>query len=80
MRNLFKLENNEKRDPSDWTNYNVSVSNIIPRCYTGHEQLTDFALINMNGRLYDPALGRFLSTDNEVKRPLKWCVYLVCGN
>ncbi|MCX6155724.1 MAG: RHS repeat-associated core domain-containing protein, partial [Candidatus Kapabacteria bacterium] len=57
------------REPSDWTNYNVSVSNIIPRGYTSHEHLTDFALINMNGRLYDPALGRFLSTDNYVQSP-----------
>jgi len=33
------------------------------RGYTGHEQLNDFGLINMNARLYDPLLGRFLAPD-----------------
>jgi RHS repeat-associated protein len=36
------------------------------RGYTGHEELPTFALINMNGRLYDPALGRMLSPDGIV--------------
>ena len=39
------------------------------RGYTGHEHLPAFGLINMNGRLYDPILGRFLSTDNYVQEP-----------
>ena len=39
------------------------------RGYTGHEMLTDFNLINMNGRMYDPLLGRFLSPDNYVQFP-----------
>ncbi|MCM1078366.1 MAG: hypothetical protein NC344_00760 [Bacteroidales bacterium] len=34
------------------------------RGYTGHEMLPEFELINMNGRVYDPVLGRFLSPDN----------------
>mgnify|MGYP006956032332 CR=1 FL=1 len=29
----------------------------------------DFDIINMNGRLYDPVLGRFFSPDNYVKMP-----------
>lgn len=33
------------------------------RGYTGHEHLVDYQLINMNGRLYNPILGRFLSPD-----------------
>ncbi|MDR0604702.1 MAG: hypothetical protein LBG80_10405 [Bacteroidales bacterium] len=33
------------------------------RGFTGHEHLPEFALINMNGRMYDPILGRFLSPD-----------------
>ncbi|MCX6153842.1 MAG: RHS repeat-associated core domain-containing protein, partial [Candidatus Kapabacteria bacterium] len=58
------------RNPIDWSDYTVTTTlDIIPRGYTGHEHLTDFALINMNGRLYDPALGRFLSTDNYVQSP-----------
>jgi RHS repeat-associated protein len=31
--------------------------------------LPEFNLINMNGRLYDPQIGRFLSTDNYVQEP-----------
>ncbi|MDR3527908.1 MAG: RHS repeat-associated core domain-containing protein [Rhizomicrobium sp.] len=33
------------------------------RGYTGHEHIDALCLINMNARLYDPALGRFLGTD-----------------
>ena len=29
----------------------------------------EFGLVNMNGRLYDPTLGRFLSPDNYVQEP-----------
>jgi len=41
----------------------------IARGYCGHEMLNDFQLINMNGRMYDPVLGRFLSPDNYVQMP-----------
>ena len=39
------------------------------RGYCCHEMLNDFQLINMNGRMYDPVLGRFLSPDNYVQMP-----------
>jgi RHS repeat-associated protein len=39
------------------------------RGYTGHEHLPEFGLINMNGRMYDPVLGRFLSPDPFVQAP-----------
>lgn len=39
------------------------------RGYTGHEHIPEFGLINMNGRMYDSALGRFLSPDNHVQLP-----------
>jgi RHS repeat-associated protein len=42
---------------------------LFGRGYTGHEHLTQFGLINMNARLYDPALGRFLSPDPYVQAP-----------
>ncbi|WP_334319702.1 RHS repeat-associated core domain-containing protein [Termitidicoccus mucosus] len=35
----------------------------VTRGFTGHEHLDDFGLIHMNGRVFDPALGRFLSAD-----------------
>jgi RHS repeat-associated protein len=34
--------------------------------YTGHEHLDAVALIHMNGRLYDPLIGRFVSADPTV--------------
>jgi len=42
---------------------------FLGRGYTGHEHLTQLGLINMNARLYDPALGRFLSPDPYVQMP-----------
>lgn len=39
----------------------------LTRGYTGHEHLGVFALINMNGRLYDPIVGRMLSPDNHIQ-------------
>jgi RHS repeat-associated protein len=39
------------------------------RGYTGHEHLPWFGLVNMNGRLYDPAVGSFLSPDNYIQMP-----------
>ncbi|MBQ7273742.1 MAG: RHS repeat-associated core domain-containing protein, partial [Bacteroidales bacterium] len=42
---------------------------FLGRGYTGHEHLTWFCLINMNARLYDPLVGRFLSPDPYVQAP-----------
>ena len=42
---------------------------FLGRGYTGHEHLVQFGLINMNARLYDAALGRFLSPDPYVQMP-----------
>jgi RHS repeat-associated protein len=58
-----------RRNPVDWTYNNVSTPAILTRGYTGHEHIDEFGIINMNGRLYDPLLGRFLSTDNFVQDP-----------
>jgi RHS repeat-associated protein len=37
--------------------------------FTGHEHDDEFGLINMRGRMYDPALGRFLSPDPLISQP-----------
>ncbi|MDR1153694.1 MAG: hypothetical protein LBL04_03205 [Bacteroidales bacterium] len=42
---------------------------VFDRGFTGHEHLDEFGLINMNGRMYDPVVGRFLSPDPYVQDP-----------
>ena len=42
---------------------------LLDRGYTGHEHLASVGLIHMNGRLYDPALHRFLMPDNYIQDP-----------
>jgi RHS repeat-associated protein len=59
-----------RRDKDDWS-YTLTGEPALfaDRGYTGHEHLDPFGLINMNGRLYDPLVGRFLSPDNYVQSP-----------
>ena len=50
--------------------YPCSFDQYFDRGYTGHEHLLEeMGLINMNGRMYDPNLGRFLSPDNYIQSP-----------
>jgi RHS repeat-associated protein len=42
---------------------------ITPDGFTGHEHLDNLDLIHMNGRVYDPQLGRFISADPFVSSP-----------
>lgn len=42
---------------------------FLDRGYTGHEHLQTVGLINMNARIYDPVLRKFLSPDNLVADP-----------
>ena len=41
-------------------------SNVTLRGYTGHEQVDPVGMIHMNGRLYDPRIGRFVQADPVV--------------
>lgn len=59
-----------RRNPTTWDYANVPARpDWLYRGYTGHEHLDEFGLINMNGRLYDPVLGRMLSPDNFIQEP-----------
>ena len=58
-----------RRNPANWADFNVKTPRLISRGYTGHEMIDAFGLINMNGRMYDPAIGRVLSPDNYVQDP-----------
>ena len=44
-------------------------THLFDRGFTGHEHLDKFGLINMNGRLYDPKVARFLSPDPFIQAP-----------
>jgi RHS repeat-associated protein len=59
-----------KRNTTTWTYTGVqTVPAWLYRGFTGHEHLSPFNLINMNGRLYDPLVGRMLSTDSKIQAP-----------
>lgn len=46
-----------------------SLSTTTPRGYIGQEQMSDVGLVNLNARVYDPFIGRFLSPDTTVESP-----------
>ncbi|OUS24651.1 hypothetical protein A9Q99_24095 [Gammaproteobacteria bacterium 45_16_T64] len=39
------------------------------RGYGSHEQLDEMGLVHMNGRIYDPSIGRFMSADVLIQAP-----------
>ena len=45
----------------------VDLNHLSNRGFTGHEQVDAMGLIHMNGRVYDPKLGRFLQADPLVQ-------------
>ena len=62
-----------QRNPNTWANYTANDTYSKPmfdRGFTGHEHLTAFGLINMNGRMYDPVMSSFLSADRFVQNPM----------
>jgi RHS repeat-associated protein len=64
----------QRRDGASWDGVpkdtaSGGASDITPRGYTGHEMLDGLELIHLNGRIYDPVLGRFLSADLFVSDP-----------
>ena len=61
-----------KKRLTDWKaapDYTALASNITTRGFTNHENLDAVGLIHMNGRVYDPNLGKFLSADPFVQAP-----------
>ncbi len=65
-----------RRDPENWNNKLSDAGNLlVDRGYTMHEHLDNFALINMNGRVYDPTIARFLSPDPQLQAPDNWLNY-----
>ena len=81
----------DRRRP-DWTGRLTAASSTAllaaqgrraSRGFTGHEHLDRTGLVHMNGRVYDPLLGRFLSPDPVVSGPAGsqgWALYGYVGN
>lgn len=57
------------RNPDTQQPYEDVPELLLRRGFTGHEWLPWFNLYNMNARLYDPVLGRFMSPDPYVQMP-----------
>lgn len=53
------------------------------RGFTGHEMVDGLDVVHMNGRIYDPTLGRFLQPDpvvQETDNPQNWNAYTYVFN
>lgn len=62
----------QRRDPSTWSvisDVSTHATSGTDRGFTGHEMLDNLGLVHMNGRIYDPLIGRFLSADSYVQFP-----------
>ena len=60
-----------RRNPSTWLPY-ATIQNadaLYDRGFGGHEHIDQFEMINMNGRMYDPVAGMFLSLTHSFKHP-----------
>lgn len=58
-----------QRRLANWQDAPLALLSSLSRGFTGHEHLDSVGLIHMNGRVYDPSIGRFLSADPFVQAP-----------
>jgi len=65
----FELEEEATIDTLGIQNMSAINFALTRRGFTGHEHYPQFKIINMNGRLYDPVIGRFFSPDKFVQLP-----------
>lgn len=70
----------EKLEYDAWGKRRSTVDNVATpdvldgttdnRGFTGHEMLDQLDLVHMNGRVYDPAIGKFMSADPIISDPM----------
>ena len=53
----------------------LSLISQITRGFTGHEQLDSVGLVHMNGRIYEPVIGKMMSADPTVPNPIDGQAY-----
>ena len=60
-----------RRNPTDWSVFAVLTASKAynDHGFGGHEHIDLFDLINMDGRMYDPVVGRFISADPFIQSP-----------
>lgn len=67
----------QRRNPNSWqltsnlenTGFFTYSKPITTIGFTGHEMVDENGIIHMNGRIYDPQLGRFLQADPHIQSP-----------
>jgi RHS repeat-associated protein len=52
-----------------WNTLGASIQETTNRGFTGHEHFDQVGIIHMNGRIYDPTIGRFLQADPIIQDP-----------
>ena len=73
----------KRRFPNGQDDPTGSISSQTTRGFTGQEELADVGLVHMNGRVYDPLLGRFGTPDPTTESPFStqgWNRYSYVGN
>ena len=73
----------QRRNPAWGGPVQASFPNLTTVGFTGQEADNELGLVNMKGRMYDPKVGRFLTTDPVVSDPLSsqhWNPYSYVGN
>ncbi|MDT8321647.1 MAG: RHS repeat-associated core domain-containing protein, partial [Xanthomonadales bacterium] len=63
-----------ERRSVDWTaplaySASAALNDLTRRGFSGHEHADGLGVVHMNGRIYDPKLGRFLQADPYVQGP-----------
>ncbi len=73
----------KRRFPNGQDDPTGSIASQTTRGFTGHEELADVGLVHMNGRVYDPLIGRFGTPDPTTENPFStqgWNRYSYVGN
>src|SRR5262249_44422488 len=60
----------KRRFPTGADDPSGSITSQTTRGFTGQEELADAGLVHLNGRVYDPVVGRVMSADPMVPDPM----------
>src|SRR5262249_27901530 len=60
----------KRRFPTGADDPSGSIASQTTRGFTGQEELADAGLVHLNGRVYDPLVGRMMSADPMVPDPM----------